>query len=90
MPRKPKTKPADLPATPAGLLEQFVNGPTTAEAINAATLANTKVLIERALGGELNHHLGYAPGVTKPPPCTIRATARAPRTILAADGPIRI
>ena len=28
MPRKPKSKPADLPVIPAELLEQFGNGPT--------------------------------------------------------------
>ncbi|AQQ25386.1 TPA: hypothetical protein ACT5CR_004635 [Burkholderia cenocepacia] len=39
MPRKPKAQPAALPAIPAELLEQFGNGPMTAEAINAATLA---------------------------------------------------
>ena len=49
MPRKPKTKPVDLPAIPAELLEQFGSGPMTAEAINAATLALKKALIERAL-----------------------------------------
>ncbi len=42
MPRKPKAKPADLPAIPAELLEQFGNGPMTAEAINAASLAFRK------------------------------------------------
>ncbi|KGE10181.1 transposase, partial [Burkholderia gladioli] len=65
MPRKPKATPAELPAIPAELLEQFGNGPMTAEAINAATLALKKALIERALGGELNHHLGYASGAAK-------------------------
>ncbi|KWC85660.1 hypothetical protein WL57_16275 [Burkholderia cepacia] len=47
MPRKPKAQPAALPAIPAELLEQFGNGPMTAEAINAATLALKKALIER-------------------------------------------
>jgi putative transposase len=32
--------------------------PMTAEAINPATLALKKALIERALAGELNHHFG--------------------------------
>lgn len=59
MPRKQKTAPADLPAIPDELLEQFGNGPMTAEAINAATLALKKALIERALGAEMNHHLGF-------------------------------
>ena len=35
MPRKPKTPPVELPAIPAELLEQFGNGPMTAESINA-------------------------------------------------------
>lgn len=51
MPRKPKAKPVDLLAIPAELLEQFGNGPMTADAINAATLALKKALIERALSG---------------------------------------
>ncbi len=57
MPRKPKATPAELPAIPAELLEQFSNGPMTADAINAATRALKKALTERALGGEMNHHL---------------------------------
>ncbi len=31
MPRKPKATPAELPAIPAELLEQFGNGPMTAK-----------------------------------------------------------
>ncbi len=51
MPRKPKAKPVELLTIPAELLEQIGNGPMTAEAIKAATLALKKALIERALGG---------------------------------------
>lgn len=58
MPRKPKSGLADLPTIPPELLAPFGDGPMTAEAINAASLAFKQVLIERALGGELNHHLG--------------------------------
>lgn len=54
MPCNPKSKPADLPAIPPELLASFGNGPMTAEAINAASLAFKKALIERAFGGELN------------------------------------
>ena len=70
MPRKPKNPPAELPTIPAELLEQFGNGPMTADAINAASLAFKKALIERALGGKKNHHLGYPPGMAKPPSVT--------------------
>ncbi|CAJ0780547.1 hypothetical protein R8510_04758 [Ralstonia chuxiongensis] len=71
-----KAKLADLPTIPAELLEQFGNGPMAVEAINAATLAIKKTLIERALGGKINYHLGYSPGATK-------------STTLAVDGKIK-
>ena len=51
MPRKMKTPQAVLPTIQAELLAQFGSGPMTAEAINAATLALKKALIELALGG---------------------------------------
>ncbi|VVE84547.1 transposase [Pandoraea sputorum] len=90
MPRKPKTPPVELPAIPAELLEQFGNGPMTAEAINAATLALKKALIERALGGEFNHHLGYAPGAAKPASVTNQRNGKGAKTVLTEGGPIRI
>jgi len=90
MPRKPKTLPAELPSIPAELLEQFGSGPMTAEAINAATLALKKALIERALGGEMNHHLGYARGTAKPARVTNQRNGRGAKTVLTEDGPIRI
>jgi len=90
MPRKPKAKPAELPAISAELLEQFGNGPMTAEAINAATLALKKALIERALGGEMSHHLGYPPGAVKPAAVTNQRNGTGAKTVLTEDGPIRI
>jgi putative transposase len=90
MPRKPKAKPVDLPAIPAELLEQFGNGPMTAEAINAATMALKKALIERALGGEMNHHLGYPSGAARPAHATNQRNGRGAKTVLTEDGPIRI
>jgi putative transposase len=90
MPRKPKAQPVELPAIPAELLEQFGNGPMTADAINAATLALKKALIERALGGELSHHLGYASGAVKPATVTNQRNGTGAKTVLTEDGPIRI
>jgi putative transposase len=90
MPRKPKVPLAELPAIPAELLEQFGDGPMTAEAINAATMALKKALIERALGGEMNHHLGYKAGATKPANATNQRNGRGAKTVLTDDGPIRI
>jgi hypothetical protein len=57
-----KKKPAseaktELPAIPKELIDQFVKGPMSAEAIQDASMAFKKALIERALGAELGHHL---------------------------------
>ena len=43
---------AALPKIPKELLDQFVSGPMTGEAVNAASMAFKKALIERALGAE--------------------------------------
>lgn len=79
-----------MPTIPTEQLEQFGNGPMTAEAINAATLALKKALIERALGGEMNHHLGYLAGAAKPAAVTNQRNGTEVKTIQTEDGPIRI
>jgi len=38
----------------------------TADAIEDASAAFKKALIERALSAELGHHLGYPPGAQRP------------------------
>ena len=68
MPSKTKTAAvaaAALPLIPKELIDQFVTGPMSAEAVNAVSTAFKKALIERALGAELSHHLGYLPGADK-------------------------
>ena len=79
-----------MPAIPAELLESFGNGSKTAEAINAASLAFKKALIERALDGELNHHLGYPSGTTKPTGATNQRNSKGAKTVLTEGGPIYI
>jgi hypothetical protein len=46
---------AAMPSIPKELIDQFVTGPMSAEAVNAASMAFKKALIERALGAELSH-----------------------------------
>ena len=43
---------AELPNIPKELIDRFVSGPMSAEAVNAASMAFKKALIERALGAE--------------------------------------
>ena len=49
MPNKTsKNKPSALPTIPKELIDQIVDGPMTAEAVNVASMAFKKALIERA------------------------------------------
>ena len=57
---------ASLPSIPKELVAQFLTGPMTGEAINAAGIAFKQALIEASLNAELTHHLGYAPGADRP------------------------
>ncbi|HEP7979121.1 TPA: IS256 family transposase [Pseudomonas aeruginosa] len=90
MSRKPRTQPAALPVIPSELLESFGDGSMTAEAINAASLAFKKALIERALAGELNHHLGCPAGTAKPERMSNQRNGKGAKTVLTQEGPIRI
>jgi putative transposase len=57
--RKSLTPAAPLAPVPAEILDQFVRqGPLSHEEREAAVRRVKKALIERALGGELPHHLG--------------------------------
>ena len=86
-----KKKPAaTLPTIPKELLDQFVSGPMSAEAVNAASMAFKKALIERALGAELSHHLGYPPGAEKPGEVGNHRNGATGKTVLTKDGPLRI
>jgi transposase-like protein len=90
MPTKPKKPLRELPAIPKELLDQFVSGPMTAEAINDASLAFKKALIERALGGELSHHLGYKPGDPRPDDVTNHRNGVSAKTVLTGEGAVRV
>lgn len=63
--------------------------PSTAEEINATTQALKRALIERALGGELSHHLRYRPGEEKPEGVKNARNGSSPKTLLTEDGAIR-
>lgn len=93
MPRKPKTvaeAPTALPSIPKELIDQFVKGPMSAEAVQAASAAFRKALIERAPGAELGHHLGYSPGAERPQDATNQRNGKSGKTVLTDDGPLRL
>ena len=92
MPSKTSKKKAavELPRIPKEVIDQLVSGPMTAEAVNAASMAFKKALIERALGAELSHHLGYPPGADKPPDDGNHRNGVSSKTVLTEEGPLRI
>ena len=83
---------AALPSIPKELIEQLIGGatPMTADQINATTMALKKALIERALGAELSHHLGYPPGSARPEETANQRNGTSAKTVLTEDGPLRI
>jgi putative transposase len=92
MPSKSSKKKAavELPLIPKEVIDQMGSGPMTAEAINAASMAFKKALIERALGAELSQHLGYPPGIDKPVGSVNHRNGVSGKTVLTDDGPLRI
>lgn len=81
---------AALPSIPRELIDRFVTGPMSGEAVNAASMAFKKALIERALGAELGHHLGYPSGDAKPEGAANQRNGKSAKTVLTDDGPLRI
>src|ERR1700710_2398801 len=79
-----------LPSIPKELVAQFLTGPMTGEAINAAGIAFKQALIEASLNAELTHHLGYAPGAERPQATTNQRNGVTAKTVLTGDGTMRI
>jgi len=90
MPMKTKPEAAVLPKLPVGLIDLFDNEPKTAHEINATVMALKKALIERALSGEMNHHLGYKPGAPKPQAASNQRNGTGAKTVYTDDGPLRL
>jgi transposase-like protein len=61
-----------------------------AEAVEDASRAFKKALIERALGAKMSHHLGYAAGAEKPEAATNHRNGNSGKTVLTDDGLLRI
>src|SRR4051812_5503928 len=86
MPRKRTPKPDDVPDA---VLEYFA-GPTrimTAPEIEDAMRRFKKALLEKALGAELTHHLGYAPGARKPDTARNHRNGTTAKTVLTETAP---
>jgi putative transposase len=89
--RKSLTPDAPLAPVPSEILDQFVRqGPLSPEELDAAVRRFKKAIIERALGGELTHHLGYPAGGIKPEDTTNHRNGTGGKTVLTDDGALSI
>ncbi len=53
-------------------------------------LAFNKAVIERAMGAEMNLHLGYPPGQPKPPGQANERNGASGKTVITERGPVRV
>ena len=93
MPRKTNTAAADkaaLPRIPAELLEQLIPGPVTPGQLEDIFQQFKKAFIERALGAEMSHHLGYAPGQAKPDGAVNHRNGKSAKRVLTDTGALAI
>ncbi|GEM_PF-1176080 len=79
-----------LPSIPNELVAQFLTGPMTGEAINAAGIAFKQALIEASLNAELTYPMGYAQGAERLASTTHYRNGVTAKTVLSGDGKLRI
>jgi transposase-like protein len=88
MPRTRKPK----PTISETILDEFAGParPMSQTEVDTITMRFKKALVERMLGGELTHHLGYPPGGDKPPDGTNHRNGTSAKTVLTDEGPLTL
>jgi len=79
-----------LPEVPGELLDQLVKGPMTPAEVQDLFLSFQKAVIERAMGAEMNWHLGYRPGESKPEGQANERNGASSKTVLTEHGAVRV
>ncbi|WP_419469089.1 IS256 family transposase, partial [Burkholderia diffusa] len=79
-----------LPELPKELLDQLVKGPMTPTEVQDLMLAFNKAVIERAMGAEMNLHLGYPSGQSKPAGQANERNGASGKTVITDRGPVRV
>jgi transposase-like protein len=90
----PKPK-KSMPETPAleikpEVLDELVKGPMTPEQFETMFQGLKKAIVERALGAELTHHLGYAKGEQTPSDQPNHRNGTSPKTVLTDTGALNL
>jgi len=94
MPRRRK-QPNEVGAKPAvnvpkELLDQLVKGPMTQGDLESMFRELKKAVIERAMSAEMNEHLGYRQGESKPEGQANQRNGTSGKTVITDEGPVRI
>ncbi len=79
-----------LPELPKELLDQLVKGPMTPTEVQDLMLAFNKAVIERAMDAEMNLHLGYPSGQSKPAGQANERNGASGKTVITDRGPVRV
>ena len=94
MPRNSKTTAASgkaaLPQLTKQMLEELIPGPVTKEQFTDIFENFKKAFIERAMGAEMSHHLGYDAGQAKPEGATNHRNGSSAKTVITDTGSVRI
>ncbi len=94
MPRQPKTAAASgkaaLPQLSQQMLEELIPGPVTKEQFEDIFQNFKRAFIERAMGAEMNQHLGYGVGQSKPEGVTNQRNGTSAKTVITDSGAVRI
>jgi len=92
MPTRKTKKTAAVDITPVSIkpevLEQLIPGPMSAGDFESMFRGLKKALLERALGAELSHHLGYKPGEDKPDGQANQRNGTSGKTLITDEGPL--
>ena len=79
-----------LPELPDELMDQLVKGPMSPGDVQDLMLAFNKAIIERAMGAEMNLHLGYPSGQVKPLGQVNERNGASGKTVITDRGPVRV
>jgi putative transposase len=81
---------AALPQLSQQMLEELIPGPVTKEQFEDIFQNFKKAFIERAMGAEMSHHLGYGPGQVRPEGVSNHRNGSSAKTVLTDSGSVRI
>ena len=81
---------AALPQLSQQMLEELIPGPVTKEQFEDIFQNFKKAFIERAMGAEMSHHLGYGPGQVRPEGVSNHRNGTSAKTVITDSGSVRI